>query len=109
MPPRAPPQARGVRASAAGRDGVLASATLPFGNEQRRILPSKPKGIHERKANLAIAWRAAHNVERANKWIRDGEIQCGVDAAITATKGNSGHTLGAAGALGAAATICAMR
>jgi 3-oxoacyl-[acyl-carrier-protein] synthase II len=30
-------------------------------------------------------------------------------ATITATKGNIGHTLGAAGALGAAATICAMR
>ena len=30
-------------------------------------------------------------------------------ASITATKGNIGHTLGAAGALGAAATICAMR
>jgi len=30
-------------------------------------------------------------------------------ATITATKGNIGHTLGAAGGLGAAATICAMR
>jgi 3-oxoacyl-[acyl-carrier-protein] synthase II len=30
-------------------------------------------------------------------------------ATVTATKGNIGHTLGAAGALGAAATICAMR
>ena len=30
-------------------------------------------------------------------------------ASITATKGNIGHTLGAAGGLGAAATICAMR
>ena len=46
-------------------------------------MAAEAEGVHERKSNLAIPWRTANNVERANEWIRVGEIERGVHAAIS--------------------------